>query len=168
LIKSILPKAKKVGTIYNQAEPQSVDAYNEIKKQCDKSGLQLESLPVNNSSETQLAVQSLINKGIDVFFALPDNTVFASFETIAKTCDEKKIPVFTSEAGLVARGALVSYGADMYQWGYQSGEQAAQFLKTKSLTSLKPELVKVRKMVFNKEVGAKYGLTSATVDEFNK
>jgi putative tryptophan/tyrosine transport system substrate-binding protein len=168
LIIKILPKAKKVGTIYNQAEPQSVDAYNEIKKQCDRSGLQLEFLPVNNSSETQLAVQSLINKGIDTFFALPDNTVFASFETIAKTCDEKRIPVFTSEAGLVARGALVSYGADMYQWGYQSGEQAAQFLKTKSLTGLKPELVKVRKMVFNKEVGAKYGLTSASVDGFNK
>lgn len=165
LIKYVFPKAKKVGTIYNQAEPQSVDAYNEIKKQCDRSGLQLEFLPVNNSSETQLAVQSLINKGIDAFFALPDNTVFASFETIAKTCDEKKIPVFTSEAGLVARGALVSFGADMYQWGYQAGEQAAQFLKTKSLAGLKPEQVKERTMMINREKLSKMGMSIASFKE---
>jgi putative ABC transport system substrate-binding protein len=115
-------------------------------------------LPVNNSSETQLAVQALINKGIDVFFAMPDNAVFASFETIAKSCDEKKIPIFTCEVGLVARGALVSYGADLYQWGFQVGEQAVQFLKSNSLNDLKAEHVKVRKRVYNKETSAKYNL----------
>ncbi|MEI6817561.1 MAG: ABC transporter substrate-binding protein, partial [Bacteroidota bacterium] len=73
LVRAIFPKSKKLGVIYNQAEPQSTDAFNEVKSKCKELNLALEVLPVNNSSETQLAVQSLINKGIDAFFAMPDN-----------------------------------------------------------------------------------------------
>ena len=158
LIKTIMPAIRKIGAIYNQAEPQSTDAFERIRAQCAKSGIILIALPVNNSSETQLAVQSLISKGIDGFFALPDNSVFASFETIAKSCNDAKIPVFTSEAGLVARGALVSFGADFHEWGYQAGEQVAMFLKNKSLEGLKPEIVKVRKKVFNPETAARFNI----------
>src|SRR3546814_7229497 len=82
-------------------------------------------LPINSSADAQLVTQSLLNKGIDVFFANPDNTVFASFETILKNCNQKGVPIFTSEAGLVKRGAIAAFGADIYQWGYQAGEQAA-------------------------------------------
>ncbi len=158
LIKNIFPNAKKLGLIYNQAEPQSADAFMEVKNKCKALNLPLEVLPVNNSSETQLAVQALINKGIDVFFAMPDNAVFASFETIAKSCDEKNIPVFTCEIGLVARGALVSYGADLYQWGLQAGKQAVLLLKNKSANEMKAEHVIVRKKVFNKTTAARYHL----------
>ena len=158
LIKNILPSVKKIGTIFNQAEPQSVDALNRIEAQCAKLGLQLEKLPVNNSSETQLVTGALLNKKIDVFFALPDNIVFASMEVIVKNCDDKNVPVFTSEEGLVKRGALAAFGADMYQWGYQSGEQAARFLQTKSVDGLHPEIVKTRRKVFNDAKAKQYHL----------
>ena len=151
MIKHVFPAAKKVGAIYNQSEPQSVNALNEIKKACDKEGLELIFQPVNSSNETQLVVQSLINEPIDAFFALPDNVVFSSMEVIVKICDQAKVPVFTSEEGLVKRGAIAAFGADMYQWGYQSGKQAAQFLLQKSLQGIKGEEVNVRKKVYNSE-----------------
>jgi len=159
LIKSLLPNSKKVGTIFNQSEPQSVDALNRIESECAKLGLQLEKLPVNNSNETQLVVEALLRKDIDAFFALPDNTVFSSMEVIVRSCDEHHVPAFTSEEGLVKRGAIAAFGADMYQWGYQSGAQAATFLKTKSTKDLKPELVKVRRRVFNPEKAKLYSIT---------
>lgn len=158
LIKSVMPSVKKLGAIYNQSEPQSVMALEKIKTTCASLGIEIISQPVNNSSETQLVVEALLNKNIDVFFALPDNVVFASFEVIAKSCGDKKVPIFTSEEGLVKRGALAAFGADMYQWGFQSGQQAAQFLKTKSLARLKPEIVKVRRKVFNAEQAKRFAL----------
>jgi len=158
LIKRLFPSAKTVGTMYNQSEPQSVDALNRIEAQCSRLGLQLEKLPVTNSNETQLVVAALLNKKIDAFFALPDNVVFSSMEIIVKSCDESSLPVFTSEEGLVKRGALAAFGADMYQWGYQSGLQAARFLQTKSLNDLHPEIVTVRRRVFNEEKAKKYKL----------
>ncbi len=149
----------KIGMIFNQSEPQSVDALNRIKSLAQSLHVDLISLPVNNSSETQLVTQSLLSRNIDAFFANPDNTVFASFETILKSCNDAKVPIFTSEAGLVARGAVAAFGADIYHWGYQAGEQAAQFLKSKSTQGLSWEMVKLRNKVYNGDAARQFGIT---------
>jgi putative ABC transport system substrate-binding protein len=151
LIKTLMPAAKKIGTIFNQSEPQSVDAMNRVQKACDQLGLQLEKLPVNNSNEAQLVVEALLRKKIDAFFALPDNTVFAGMEVIVKSCDRYHVPVFSSEEGLVKRGAVAAFGADMYHWGYQSGAQAAHYLKNNSTEGIAPEMVTVRRKVYSSE-----------------
>ena len=159
--KFLKPKSGKllVGMIYNQSEPQSVDAKQRIQSMADKLNITLVALPLNSSADAQLVTQSLLSKNIDAFFANPDNTVFAAFETILKSCDQKNVPIFTSEAGLVQRGAVAAFGADIYQWGYQAGEQAAQFLKTHSTTGLQPEMVKVRRRVYNVAAAKKYHIT---------
>jgi putative ABC transport system substrate-binding protein len=148
-----------VGMIYNQSEPQSVEALKRISGLAKQLDLNLVSLPVNSSADVQLVTQSLLTKHIDAFFANPDNTVFSSFETIIKTCDNAKVPVFTSEAGLVSRGAVAAYGADMYQWGYQSGEQAAKYLQTKSTANIHWELVKSHVSVYNPKAAALYHIS---------
>lgn len=149
LLKQILPGVKTLGAIYSQGEPQSAEAFKHLADRCKILNIQLISLPVNNSSETQLVVQSLLSKHLDAFFALPDNSVFASFETILKSCNDAHVPIFTSEEGLVKRGALAAFGADIYEWGHQAGAQAAQFLKTKSTLGLAPEVVTIRRKVYN-------------------
>lgn len=158
--KIIKPRSGKivVGMVFNQSEPQSVEAVGRIRQLADSNNLVLQSLPVNSSADVQLVTASLLSKDIDVFFANPDNTVFASFETIVKSCNDRRVPVMTSEAGLVERGALAAYGADIYQWGYQSGQQAARFLKTGKTENLRWELVKTRKRVYNKAVADKLGI----------
>jgi len=163
---SLIPKLLKpkngrlvVGMIYNQSEPQSADAMQRIKELAGKLNITLIALPLNSSAEAQLVTQSLLDKNIDAFFANPDNTVFAAFETILKSCEQKNVPIFTSEAGLVQRGAVAAFGADIYQWGYQSGLQAAQYLKTHKTDGLKPEMVKVRKRVYNAAAAKKYKVT---------
>lgn len=160
----VKPKGKRlvVGMVYNQAEPQSVDARNRIKSLAKKLNVDVISLPLNNSSDAQLVTQSLLNNNIDAFFANPDNSVFASFETILKNCNQKDIPIFTSEAGLVKRGAVAAFGADIYKWGYQTGEQAAQFLKTGKTDQLKWEMVKTRARIYNSEAAKKYNISIPT------
>ncbi len=159
--KLLKPKAGKlvVGMIYNQSEPQSADAMERIKQLAGKLNITLLAVPLNSSADAQLVTQSLLSKNIDAFFANPDNTVFAAFETILKSCEQKNVPIFTSEAGLVQRGAVAAFGADIYQWGYQSGEQAAQYLKTHKTDGLKPEMVKIRKRVYNPAAAQKYHIT---------
>lgn len=157
LVKKLMPQAKIIGMIYNQSEPQSVDALSRLQKDAKVLGFTLIAMPVNTSADTQLITEAILNKKVDAFFALPDNIVFASFETIEKSCKQHKVPIFTSEAGLVKRGALAAYGADMYQWGYQAGVQAADFLQTHKLP--KAEIVKIRKRVYNPSVAKEYNLS---------
>jgi len=156
LIKTVMPDVRKVGLIFDQAEPQSNDALKELQINCTKNHIELISLPVNNSSETQTVMQALVLKKIDAFFALPDNTIFASFETIVKSCNDMKIPIFTSEAGLVKRGAVAGFGADLYQWGYQAGLDAVQYLKQNNLDGLKPEYLKKRIKMYNPQVNGAF------------
>lgn len=162
---SIIPKLLKpkgaklvIGMIYNQAEPQSADAMQRIKGLADKLNITLVALPLNSSADAQLVTQALLNKNIDAFFANPDNTVFASFETILKNCNQANVPIFTSETGLVQRGAVAAFGADIYQCGYQAGEQAARYLKTHKTDGIKPEMVKVRNRVYNAAAAKKYNI----------
>jgi putative ABC transport system substrate-binding protein len=158
LIKRIDTKLR-IGMIYNQSEPQSAEALKCIEELTVRLNIDLVSLPVNNTADVQLVTQALLAKHIDAFFAIPDNTVFSSFETILKACNNAKIPIFTSEAGLVSRGAVSAYGADIYQWGYQAGEQAAQFLKNKSANDLHWEMVKLRKRVYNAAAAKQFSIT---------
>ena len=158
--KFIKPKGNQIviGMVYNQAEPQSQDALKQVETIAKKLSMRVKAMPINSSADAQLVTQSLLNQGIDVFFANPDNTVFASFETILKNCNQKGVPVFTSEAGLVKRGAVAAYGADIYQWGYQAGEQAVQFLESGNTDGLTVEQVKLRKRVYNPDVAEHYNL----------
>lgn len=157
----IHPKGEKivVGMVYNQAEPQSQDALKRAEIQAERLGMTVKALPVNSSADAQLVAQSLLNKDVDVFFANPDNIVFAAFETILKNCQQYRVPIFTSEAGLVKRGAVAAYGADMYQWGYQAGAQAAVYLRQGSSEGLEIEHVKVRKFIFNDAVAKLYNFS---------
>jgi putative ABC transport system substrate-binding protein len=159
--KLLKPKGSKlvIGMIYNQSEPQSADALSRIKSLAAGLNVDVVALPLNTSADAQLVTQSLLSKNIDAFFANPDNTVFASFETILKNCNQKNVPIFTSEAGLVQRGAVAAFGADIYQWGYQAGEQAVQYLKTHKTDGLQPEMVKIRKRVYNPAAAKKYNIT---------
>lgn len=166
MIKKLKPSVKKLGVIYNQAEPQSVNALKVIRKAAKANNIKVEAMPVNNSSETQLITESLANKGIDAFFAMPDNVVFASFEVIYKTCQAANIPVFTSEEGLVKRGAVAAYGADMYQWGYQAGIQAATFLKNKKAEIPALQKVQTHKKVYNDQEIKEFKITPD--DSFEK
>lgn len=148
-----------VGLIYDQAEPQSADALQRIEALARQLQVTVIALPANATADVPLVAKSLLSHNIDAFFAMPDNTIFGAFETIVQSCDAARVPVFTSEAGLVARGAVAAYGADMYQWGYQSGAQAAQFLRTRSTNGIHWAKVIVRKRVFNPTAAAKFNLT---------
>ncbi|HSY75987.1 MAG TPA: ABC transporter substrate-binding protein [Bacteroidia bacterium] len=162
MIGNLLPnkydRLLRIGMIYNQSEPQSAEALKRIQELAKKQNVELVSLPVNTTADVQLVTQALLAKHIDAFFANPDNTVFSSFETILKACNDAKVPVFTSEAGLVTRGAVAAYGADIYQWGYQAGEQAALLLKNKSTEGIKWEMVKLRKRVYNAAAAKQFGI----------
>ncbi len=161
IIKALLPNIKTLGLIYNESEPQSVNAFTVIEAACKRNQIILKALPVANSSEAQLVTQAVLSKQVDAFFAMPDNVIFQSFETIMESCNKAKVPVFTSEAGLVSRGAVAAYGADLYQWGFQTGEQASKLMNDSTVV-LKPEVVKIRKRVYNAEQAKKYGIV---VDE---
>ncbi|MDX2128068.1 MAG: ABC transporter substrate-binding protein [Chloroherpetonaceae bacterium] len=157
LIRTLFPNAKRIGTIYNSSEPNSLNSLERLRSFASSIGLELSARSVNNSNETQQASFALLSDNIDVFFALPDNIIFSSFETIYGVMTEAKKPILSSEAGLVSRGALAAYGADMYSWGYQAGQAAVKVLRGEPIPA--PDEVKVRKRIFSIKSADALGVT---------
>jgi putative tryptophan/tyrosine transport system substrate-binding protein len=162
LIKKLLAfknKPLKVGMIFNQSEPQSVNAVEHIRQLSKQLNMQLIILPVNESANAKLVTASLLSNNIDAFFANPDNVVFSAFETILQNCNAAKVPIFTSEEGLVARGAVAAFGADIYKWGYQTGQQTALYLQQKNTKNLNWQMVAISNKVINKKAAASFGIS---------
>ena len=122
-------------------------------------GLNLEIAPVNSTTDAVMAAQAQVSKRVQAFFAMPDNTVFAAFEGLKRVCDQAHLPIFASEAGLVARGALATHGADFYAWGRQVGAQAVQILEGGDSSKVQLEEVAVRKHVVNRDSAIRLGIT---------
>ncbi|KAK3582521.1 hypothetical protein CHS0354_024071 [Potamilus streckersoni] len=134
-VRNVFPAAVRMGTVFNTSEPNSQNAIARLRNLCQSENFTLFERAVTNSNEIQQAVESLLSQGIEIFFALPDNTVFSTFENIVKLTYLKKVPIVTSEIGLVKRGATIASGPDIYLWGYEAGEMTAEYLKN-GLTTL--------------------------------
>ncbi len=139
----------RMGVLFNPSEYQSKQSIEEVKKIAREKNITLIIIPAFNSSDISLSTASLIHQGINAFFAMPDNVVFSSFETIQYLCTQAKIPIFTSEVGLVTRGAVAACGPSFYQWGYQAGIQVANYLKNKSLNQIHADTILSYPHVYN-------------------
>lgn len=147
----------KIGVLYDQSEIQSLNALATIRTYCLNNNINLVNIPVSNTNEVQIALENLIHQDIDLYFALPDNTIFSTFATIKKTCNQFHVPIFTSEGGLVRRGAVAAFGPNFYDWGYQTGLQAASFLKTRDINKIHWQLVSKLTKIYNPNEAAKFG-----------
>ncbi len=128
LLLEIAPKAKRIGTIYNSGEVNSVASVKEIKGEAAKRGLSVLEGPVTATTGVKMAAESLVGR-VDAIHVPTDNTVVSAFESVVKVCRDNKIPLFAADTDSVARGAIAALAVDYYKLGRQTGAMARKILK---------------------------------------
>jgi putative ABC transport system substrate-binding protein len=123
-----IPKAKKWGTIYNLRDPNSPLLIKEIRGVAKKLGTELIEVVISNSSEIPEAAQFLAGK-VQAIHLVYDETVLSSLDAIVKVCNERKIPLLTSDLESVPRGAIAAYGLNTFSLGYSAGKMGVRILK---------------------------------------
>ncbi|HJX60692.1 MAG TPA: ABC transporter substrate-binding protein [Thermodesulfobacteriota bacterium] len=123
-----LPKAKKWGTIYHQGDPHSLGLIKEMRESAKRLGIELMEAVISSGEEATQAASFLAGK-VQAFHVIYDDTVLSSLEAIVKICNEKKVPLFTSDLESVSKGALAAYGLNFFTIGYSAGKRAARILK---------------------------------------
>ncbi len=123
-----LPKAKKWGTIYHQGDPHSLGLIKEMRESAKRLGIELMEAVISSGEEATQAASFLAGK-VQAFHIIYDDTVLSSLEAIVKICNEKKVPLFTSDLESVSKGALAAYGLNFFTIGYSAGKRAARILK---------------------------------------
>lgn len=129
LIQKLLPSAERLGIVYNSSEINSQVSVAHIKEQARKRGLQVEERTVVTEAEVRLAVESILSRGIDLFFVPADNTAQTSSPTIIGLCETARIPVFTGIPGIVESGALATVGTNYYELGKINAQQVSGIIR---------------------------------------
>jgi putative ABC transport system substrate-binding protein len=125
-----IPKAKKWGTIYNTSDSDSLAQIREMREASEKLKKELIEATISSSEETIQATQFLAGK-VHALYIPYDDTVLSALDHIVKLCNEKKIPLFTSEVESVQRGVIAAYGVNFFLIGYSAGKRATRILKGK-------------------------------------
>ncbi len=128
LIPRFFPQAKRVGTIYNAGEANSVVQVELSREICRNLDLELVEVTASNSNEVLMAAQSLVGRA-DIFYIVTDNVAVSAFNSIVKVSLEEKIPILVADPTFVPEGGLTSYGIDYFTLGQKSAEKAVQVLK---------------------------------------
>jgi putative ABC transport system substrate-binding protein len=137
LIHEILPNAKRIGTIYNPGEANSVASVKEIQAESTKRGMMLIEAPAPSSSAVKTAAETLVGK-VDAIHIPTDNTVVLALESVIKVCQDNKIPLFAADVESVSRGAMAGVAIDYYKLGRQTGAMAKKIFQLESRISEMP------------------------------
>ena len=87
-IREILPRARRVGTLFTPGEVNSVLSRQRFEEALKSAGLELMSLPVNGPTEISDAALAVCQSGVDVLCQISDNLSNSSFPAIARACEE--------------------------------------------------------------------------------
>lgn len=150
LIKMFVPKAKKIGVLYNTSEVNSEVQVNQLKEYAQKNNFEVISVGITSTNEVTQAISSLVGK-IDVLYIPTDNLVVSAMPIIVQKTLEKKIPVIASESGSVEAGALATQGIDYYKLGYKTGEMAVKVLKGEDVSKMPIYRADETKIIVNED-----------------
>ncbi len=124
----LLPKVTRWGTIYHQGDLESLRLIQEMRKVAKQRNAELLEAVISNDEEAVGAASFLAGK-VQALYLVYDETVLASLESIVKICNEKKVPLLTSDLESVSKGALAAYGLDFLTIGQVAGEKALRILR---------------------------------------
>jgi len=157
LIHRAMPKAKRIGIVYNPGETNSVALVDRIKKMAPKMGFTISEAPVAKSSDVIQAGRTLVGK-VDAIYVPTDNTVVSAFEGLVKVGEDAKLPVFAGDTDTVKRGAVAAVGFDYYALGRQAGRMVARVLDGAKPATIPVETVQETQLYVNPGSAEKMGL----------
>lgn len=128
MVKTFMPKIKRLGFLYNAGEANSKILVPLFQAEAKKLGFSMVEATVSKSSDVYQAVKSLVGK-VDAVYIPTDNTVVSALESAIKVCEQSKLPLFNADVDSVKRGSIAAMGFDYYQHGYQTGAMAKRILQ---------------------------------------
>jgi putative ABC transport system substrate-binding protein len=158
LIVNILPGFKKLGTLYNAGESNSVFLVEKLNETCDAKGIEVVEKTVSTSADVLSAAQSLVGQ-VDAIWVGTDNTVVTAFEALVGVCEENDIPLFAADEDSIVRGAIAAYSFDYYDIGYQTGEMVAKILAGTPASEIPVEKGKIISLSVNTAASERMGIT---------
>ena len=157
LIKKVLPKAKSIGILYTQSEPNSVVQKDEAKRLLEEKGFTVVEKTILDSNNVKAAAESLMAE-VDMVFVPTDNIISSTMETVKQVSIKHKVPVFGGSTEMVAVGGLYNYGTNYEELGRQTARMLIRVLKGEKPENIAVELPEKLELHTNQEMADALGI----------
>lgn len=157
LIKKVLPKAKTIGILYTQSEPNSVVQKDEAKRLLEEKGFTVVEKTILDSNNVKAAAESLMAE-VDMVFVPTDNIISSTMETVKQVSIKHKVPVFGGSTEMVAVGGLYNYGTNYKELGRQTARMLVRVLKGEKPENIAVELPEKLELHTNQEMADALGI----------
>lgn len=151
LMRQLFPQAKKVGLLYNAAEPNSVIQIKRAQTVLKKQGLQIVTRTVATTNDVEQAATSLARQ-VDVMYLPADNVLTAAMPLMGKVSQKTKTPIIPATTPMVKLGCVATQGINYYQLGQQTGKMALAIIRGKAVRDLPVEKPAKTQLVFNHQL----------------
>ena len=158
LVKRLMPKARRLGVVYNPGEANSVSLVKLVHVEGPRAGFKIVEAAATKSGDVLAATRSLVGK-VDAIYIPTDNTVVSAFEAVVKVGQEAKIPVFAADTDSVKRGAVAAAGFNYYDVGRQTGKIVVRILNGEKPADIAAEGVAKTELYVNPGAARKMGIT---------
>lgn len=157
LIKKVLPKAKTIGILYTQSEPNSVVQKDEAKRLLEEKGFSVVEKTILDSNNVKAAAESLMAE-VDMVFVPTDNIISSTMETVKQVSIKHKVPVFGGSTEMIAVGGLYNYGTNYEELGRQTARMLIRVLKGEKPENIAVELPEKLELHTNQEMADALGI----------
>ena len=157
LIKKVLPKAKTIGILYTQSEPNSVVQKDEANRLLEEKGFTVVEKTILDSNNVKAAAESLMAE-VDMVFVPTDNIISSTMETVKQVSIKHKVPVFGGSTEMVAVGGLYNYGTNYEELGRQTARMLIRVLKGEKPENIAVELPEKLELHTNQEMADALGI----------
>ena len=157
LIKKVLPKAKTIGILYTQSEPNSVVQKDEAKRLLEEKGFSVVEKTILDSNNVKAAAESLMAE-VDMVFVPTDNIISSTMETVKQVSIKHKVPVFGGSTEMIAVGGLYNYGTNYKELGRQTARMLIRVLKGEKPENIAVELPEKLELHTNQEMADALGI----------
>lgn len=120
LARQLMPSAKKIGLLTNDADPKGAPQTRELSSTIQGMGLRAYAANADQPSEIGPALQQLAAEKVEVVIVLQTNLMLVRRFTVSDIALEKRLPTVYGYRENVLSGGLVSYGVDL-RWCYRRG-----------------------------------------------
>ncbi len=154
----LLPSVRRIGTVYNSGEANSVKIIHLLRESTRRRGIELVELTAASTNEVLQAAQGIVSRQVDVFYLPSDNTAFLAYDVIRKVCQDARLPLVAEEPDAADQGALMGAGPGSYQSGKAAAPLLVRVLSGESPAGIPMANVAVNEVRIGREAITRLGL----------
>ena len=159
LLKEIVPKLSRVAVLWDSQDPSSAQHWKENQFAARELGLQLHSMQVSSVDKLEGAFKDAVKERSAALAVAPSPLVTAYARIVMDLAARHRLPAIFDRGEFVAKGGLMSYGADPVEPFKRAAAMVDKILKGAKPADMPVEQPTKFELVINLKAAKQIGLT---------